>query len=99
MLLDFNKVKEIIDVAIIQHFDHALIFSEAGLQEEAERALLIWACQYKKKFIELPAGKSTCENMAPIIKSYISIYLKNMHIDNMQVSIKLWETPTSFAEC
>ena len=99
MLLDFNKVKEVLNTAIIQHFDHALIFSEAGLQEEAERALLVWASQYKKKFIELPAGKSTCENMAPIIKDYILIYLKNMNINNMQVSVKLWETPTSFAEC
>lgn len=99
MLLDFNKVKEVLNTAIIQHFDHAIIFSDAGLQEQAEKELLLWACKFNKKYLELPEGKSTCENMAPIIKAYILVYLKNIGITNLQVYVKLWETPTSFAEC
>ena len=99
MLLDFNKIKEVLNVAILQHFDHAIIFSSAELQENSEKELLLWACKFNKKYIELPEGKSTCENMAPIIKAYIRVYLKNIKVENLDVSVKLWETPTSFAEC
>ena len=41
---------------------------------------------------------TTCENLAPYIKELIKDELQSRKI-NAAVLIRLWETPTSFAEC
>lgn len=93
MLIDFNELKEIINSNIMRMFDHALIFSAVGYREEAEQALYEWAKKYNKKFYVMSEGKSTCEFMAPEIKNILQTVLICS-----DVKVKLWETPTSFAE-
>ena len=93
MLIDFNELKEIINSNIMRMFDHALIFSAVGYREEAEAALYEWAKKYNKKFYVMSEGKSTCEFMAPEIKNILQTTLIGFN-----VKVKLWETPTSFAE-
>lgn len=98
MLLDFNELKEVLNETVMNSFDHALIVSGAEIREEAEDELLNWAIKHDKKFFALEFGKTTCENIAPYIKQMISdeLFERDIHCT---VSVRLWETPTSFAEC
>lgn len=97
MVLDFNILKEVLNTAVMNVFDHAVIFSDEGIRNTAENELLAWARKWNKRFTIIP-GKTTCEDMAPYIKKLIEeeLYEKNI---TCNVSVKLWETPTSFAEC
>lgn len=99
MVLDFNIVKDILNQVVMSNFDHAIIFSAPEFREESENELLEWARKYDKRHIVLYKGKSTCENMAPIIRDATQGFLKNHGYKNFEVSVKLWETPISFAEC
>lgn len=98
MIMDFNEFKNILNETVMKSLDHALIFSAPEFREEAENELLQWAIKYGKKHFVLESGKTTCENMAPIIRDSILYYLKSYY-KNIEVSVCLWETPTSFAEC
>lgn len=62
MLVDYNRIKEIVDA-----FDHAIVFSEAKERGDAETELWLWANNNGMKYITLPDGKSTAENMAVMI--------------------------------
>lgn len=97
MVLDFNELKTVLYSVVMSMFDHAVLFSEEDIRTEAENELLLWARKYNKKFIVIP-GKTTCEDLAPYIKKLIESELQNKKID-VKVSLRLWETPTSFAEC
>ena len=99
MVLDFNVLKQVLNTAVMDVFDHAVIFSDEGIRNAAENELLAWARKWDKRFTIIP-GKTTCEDMAPYIKRLIEeeLYEKNINI-TCNVSVKLWETPTSFAEC
>lgn len=98
MVLDFNILKDVLNQSVIDVFDHAIIFSDPKLRNEAENNLYIWAKTYGKKYAVIPNGKTTCEDMAPYIRELISENLLSRQIKAV-VSVKLWETPTSFAEC
>lgn len=92
MVTDFNNLKHVID-NVIECFDHAIIFSDDHLRGEAENALLKWADTYGMNYIILPNAKSTSEYIASYIKTQIeSAY------PTKRVYVKVWETPTSFAE-
>ena len=98
MVLDFNILKEVLNESVMNVFDHAVIFSDAKLRNEAEDNLYAWAETYNKKYAVILNGKTTCEDMAPYIKRLIEMELELRKI-TCNVSIRLWETPTSFAEC
>lgn len=88
MLLDYNKIKQIVD-----EFDHAIVFSAQNMRNEAENKLQEWAVDYNMKYIILPTGKSTAERMAD--------YLAARFIEQpgiQYVSIRLSETDGSWAE-
>lgn len=92
MVTDFNNLKRVID-SVIECFDHAIIFSDDLLRGEAENALLEWAQTYDMSYIILTDAKSTSECIALYIKAQIeSAY------PTKRISVKVWETPTSFAE-
>lgn len=97
MVLDFNVLKEILNEAVMDNFDHAVIFSQEEIRGEAENDLLVWCKKWGKKFTTIP-GKTTCEDMAPYIKRLVEENLYEKNIDAL-VWVRLWETPTSFAEC
>ena len=93
MVMDFNTLKTAIDLFVTDVFDHAIIFSDTAYRGEAENALLEWARTYDMNYIILPDAKSTSEYIASYIKAQIeSAY------PTRRISVKVWETPTSFAE-
>lgn len=98
MVLDFNVLKEVLNQSVMDVFDHAVIFSDPKLRNEAENELYVWAERYGKKYAVISNGKTTCEDMAPYIRELISENLLSKQI-KVVVSVKLWETPTSFVEC
>lgn len=98
MVLDFNILKQVLNESVMDVFDHAVAFSDYKLQNGAERELYAWAETYGKKYAVIPNGKTTCEDMAPYIRDLIAESLQGRNIKAV-VSVRLWETPTSFAEC
>lgn len=97
MTIDFNDLKKVIEETVMDNFDHALLFSSSECRDKDEEELLTWASTFNKKYFILN-GKTTCESMAPQIKGMIEKNLL-MKGTEAEVHIKLWETPTSFAEC
>lgn len=93
MVTDFNNLKRVID-SVTECFDHAIIFSDDHLRGEAENALLEWAKTYDMNYIILPGAKSTSEYIALYIKAQI----ESTYSPTKRISVKVWETPTSFAE-
>lgn len=86
MLLDYNTIKDTIDV-----FDHAIIFSAIGERNPAEADLYYWACRYGMRKVELVHGKSTAETLArDIVDMFITIPTVKA------VQIKLSETDGSW---
>lgn len=86
MLLDYNTIKDVVDV-----FDHAIIFGATGERNPAETELYNWACRYKMRKVELVHGKSTAETLArDIVDMFITIPAVRA------VQIKLSETDGSW---
>ena len=86
MLLDYNTIKDTIDV-----FDHAIIFSATGERNPAETDLYYGACRYGMRKVELVHGKSTAETLArDIVDMFITIPTVKA------VQIKLSETDGSW---
>lgn len=87
MLLDYNRIKQIVD-----EFDHAIVFSDLEERGDAEKALWFWANDNQMKYVTIPDGKSTAENMAvTLVQKFIEIpNIKSAHI-------KLSETDGSWA--
>ena len=88
MVMDFNAIKEYFD-----KFDHAIIFAGHSVREPAESDLYHWACMYNKKYYVMPQGqRPTAENMAQLFEEELTT-------PSMKVrSVKVWETPTAYAE-
>lgn len=97
MVIDFNRLKEAIEDCVMERLDHAVAFSDTMFRGEAEDELLKWAEKYGMKYQIIANGKTTCENMAVEIKKLLNDYLFNDGF-HCKVFVKLWETPTSFAE-
>ena len=87
MVLDYNNIKYVID-----RFDHAIIFSERSLRNDAETALYKWADTYGMKYVEMLSGKSTAESLATEIAHY---FVEFPNVDSAHV--KLSETDGSWA--
>ena len=93
MLIDFGKLKEIVDRSIINVFDHSLTIYKDQLDEELEIVL-------KKHFGERlnivdyrPTAESMCIDFYSRIKHDIDQF-DNIHIKR----IRLYETNTSYAD-
>ena len=95
MIMDFNNLKNVIDT-ITNAFDHAIIFSDMGYRSEAENALMDWADKYGMTYVVISAGKSTSECIATEIKARLSCYFAEIPVPD--ITVRIWETPTSFAE-
>lgn len=92
MVTDFKELKEIINDLIIDKFDHAFVAWRNG--NDAERALLTLAKHHLLKVVELDF-RPTAENMSLFFGTIIHTALpKGLRVS----TIKLYETPTSFAE-
>lgn len=93
MVMDFNELKQYMD-SVVDMFDHAIIFSDKEHRSEAENALMEWADKYSMNYIVIP-GKCTSECMVKYIEQQI---LEIVDMYEVTVGVRLWETPTSFAE-
>lgn len=90
MVMDFNLVKEVLD-----DYDHAIIFAGASSREAFENELLELCSKYSKKHIIMPyEERPTAENMARLFATT----LQQKSDRFVQVTVKVWETPTSYAE-
>lgn len=95
MVMDFNNLKNAIDT-VTRAFDHAIIFSDTAYRNEAENALLNWADKYGMNYVIISGGKSTSECIAIEIKARIACVLPVVEMGH--ITVRIWETPTSFTE-
>lgn len=95
MVMDFNTLKKAVDF-VTEAFDHAIIFSDTAYRSEAENALMNWADKYGMNYVIISAGKSTSECIATEIKAKIACALPIVEMGC--ITVRIWETPTSFAE-
>lgn len=87
MVLDYNDIKRVVDM-----FDHAIVFSDAKERGDAETELWLWANNYDMKYVTIPDGKSTAENMAAMMAQ---MFITEPNIRS--VHIRLSETDGSWA--
>ena len=87
MVLDFKKVKELVENSIINDFDHAVVLDKnskfAKALKETNTKMIIFDCQ------------PTCENL---IMEFHDRITKVLPEGIKLAKIKLYETETSFAE-
>lgn len=92
MVVDFSNLKEWMR-DIVGPFDHAFIYEPNGGHVEQEIAAVL--LRNKMRTVWLPY-RPTAENMA---KYFYHAFEKQVKFTSLRVScIRLWETPTSFAE-
>lgn len=88
MVLDFNKIKEVVDA-----YDHATIFSDIHIRDNFEDELFDLVHSHNKRYVIIYGNKCTAENMAIQIARDIRKQLKTGG-----VNVKLKETATSLVE-
>lgn len=88
MVLDFGDLKNIVKIPIVDVFDHALVVpADKGFED-------LRKFQETDKYIEVPF-QPTCENLT----IYIANIIRSKLPDSVSLySIRLYETPTSYAE-
>lgn len=89
MVIDFTDLKQAVNEAILQPMDHAFIYDQTSERESKIAKLLT---ELNSKTFALPY-RSTAENLA-----YFIFHQLKQYTDLNIACIRLWETPTSFAE-
>ncbi|KGQ63863.1 6-carboxytetrahydropterin synthase QueD [Gallibacterium anatis] len=89
MVIDFADLKRAVNELIISPMDHAFIYDQSSERETKIAQLLQ---QLNSKTFALPV-RSTAENLAQFIFQRLQENV-GFHLH----SVRLWETPTSFAE-
>lgn len=97
MVIDFKHLKEAIAKSIMDKFDHAIIFSSAEFRNEAEEDLFAWAWKHNMRLFEMPR-RTTAEDMALFFRELIMQDLTSIGYTPINISVRVYETPTSFAE-
>lgn len=98
MVIDFKHLKRAITEVITNKFDHAVIFSSKEFRNEAEEELFAWAVKHDLRMFEMPT-RTTAESMANYFQSEIFSLFESIELDNVhEVHVKVYETPTSYAE-
>jgi 6-pyruvoyltetrahydropterin/6-carboxytetrahydropterin synthase len=89
MVIDFTDLKDLVKKEITDHFDHALVLNGDSPHKNIE----VLHQQFDK--IILVPFQPTCENLIVEIKDRLVPHLSGAQ---QLISLKLEETPTSFAE-
>lgn len=97
MVMDFGTLKNLLQRAVLDKLDHALIVSHQRLRNLAEEELVQWALRNRMRVVELP-GRSTVENIATWVKDVVLEELAARGQVSTAVSVRLWETEKSFVE-
>jgi 6-pyruvoyltetrahydropterin/6-carboxytetrahydropterin synthase len=90
LVVDFGSLKAIVSHYVVNKFDHSLV-----LNEFIPASLRASACAISEKVIFTPF-QPTCENLLIHFKNLISPVLADAGL--CLKSVKLYETPTSWAE-
>ncbi len=96
MVVDFANLKRIIQTYIIDRFDHAFV---AWRQTNCPAELaIIKTLEEHHLAVTLLDYRPTAENMAKDFLSILNTYCESYGLGYTVIKIKLWETPTSYAE-
>ena len=87
MVLDYNTIKEVVDV-----LDHAVLISAERVRNEAESHLLKWCQDYGMRFEIIKEGKTTAEVLVKHI-----LHMLEPKVPGCTVTVVLSETDGSFA--
>lgn len=94
MIVDFKELKGLVQEHIVKPLDHALVIN-GTITEGFEAELLELAHKYQKKVVVL-SYRPTAENMAEAFFKLLQETFFNTGYNI--VSLRLYETPTSYAE-
>lgn len=89
MVIDFGDLKDIVHKHIIQVFDHALVLNQEAPYSKSE----VISNEFEK--VILVPYQPTCENL---LLDFVDRLSDKFSISTPIFSIRLEETPTSFAE-
>ena len=93
MTIDFKDLKQILDKVIVEPYDHVTMLY-------IQDPLVPYFIEMKEKFdlnVHFVSYIPTAENMS--LRFFDKIQNELNGCDIKVVSVKVWETPTSFAEC
>lgn len=98
MLIDFKDLKRIVDIYIIDQFDHAYVYnSNIGKCSASHRVAEV--CELFDMKRVCMYNEPTCENMAKLFFTMLDDAFNKHQIFNFKLyKIKLYETAGSFAE-
>jgi 6-pyruvoyltetrahydropterin/6-carboxytetrahydropterin synthase len=89
MVIDFGDLKKVVKGMILDQFDHALVLNEEAPYSKSE----IISNEFEK--VMLVPYQPTCENL---LLHFVDLLKDHFSTGPSLVSIRLEETPTSFAE-
>lgn len=92
MVLDFSIVSEVVRKTVLDRFDHAFVYD---MRSDVEREIATILEAGGRKTVSLP-NRSTVEYLAQLVYELLESPLRDVgvHLE----SVRLWETPTSYAE-
>lgn len=98
MVVDFKDLKEILNTEIFSKFDHAFIFNMFS-EDKGESGIVALLQDLDMKICGIP-GRPTAEFMCGYFMHEITrLLMSYTQLRDVSVlSIKVWETPTSYAE-
>ncbi|TDX52958.1 6-pyruvoyl trahydropterin synthase family protein [Orenia marismortui] len=94
MVIDFKDLKQVVNQEIVEPLDHAFIYW-GNSPDEVEHQIARLLSNAERKVFEVEF-RPTAEMMASYFLSLLEDSFDNLDIE--VVSVKLWETPTSYAE-
>jgi 6-pyruvoyltetrahydropterin/6-carboxytetrahydropterin synthase len=95
-VIDFGVIKKEVGNWIDTHWDHNLLINSHDPLNYIDRSVKDWIHSGKDPYI-FDEINPTAENMAKILYAQAAILLHHYQITVIRV--RLWETPTSFADC
>lgn len=95
MVVDFSDLKKIVNKMIISKLDHAFVYDIKGGDTELVIADLLHSNNMR---IYGMLGRPTAEHMTRHFFIIMNDELAQTHASYRITKIRLWETPTSFAE-
>jgi len=96
MIVDFKGLKEVVKNLIVDPLDHAFMGWEHS-PDGCEQMIIATLRKYKRKH-QLVGYRPTAENMAINFLLMINSELENINAPYRANCVKIWETPTSYAE-
>lgn len=94
MVIDFKDLKTIVKESIIEPLDHAFMYWTKS-PDEVEHQIADVLIRNERKVVKVdyrPTAEEMAQNFMKVLCEELDKYQINV------ISIKVWETPTSFAE-